>query len=68
MNLSTEKKITDLENRLVVAQGEGEGVGGIGSLGSVDANYCSWNGFTMRFYYVALRAMSRYLQRSTTKI
>ena len=27
MNLSTEKKIKDLENRLVVAQGEGEGVG-----------------------------------------
>ena len=30
---------TDVENRLVVAQGEGEGVGGTGSLGSVDANY-----------------------------
>ena len=26
MNLSTEKKIMDLENRLVVAKGEGEGV------------------------------------------
>ena len=25
MNLSTEKKIMDLENRLVVAKGEGEG-------------------------------------------
>ena len=33
MNLSTEKKIMDLENRLVVAKGEGEGVGGTGSLG-----------------------------------
>ena len=33
MKLSTEKKITDLENRLVVAWEEGEGVGGIGSLG-----------------------------------
>ena len=32
MNLSTEKKIMDLQNRLVVAQGEEEGVGGIGSL------------------------------------
>jgi len=31
--LSTEKKIMDLENRLVVAKGEGEGVGGTGSLG-----------------------------------
>ena len=48
MNLSTEKKIMDLVNRLVVAQGEGEGVGGIGSLGLIDANYCSWNGFTVR--------------------
>ena len=27
MNLSTEKKIMDLEKRLVVAKGEGEGVG-----------------------------------------
>ena len=27
MNLSTEKKIKDLENRLVVSQEEGEGVG-----------------------------------------
>ena len=33
MNLSTEKKIMDLENRLVVAKGEGVGVGGTGSLG-----------------------------------
>ena len=33
MNLSTEKKIMDLENRLVVAKGEGEGVGWIGGLG-----------------------------------
>jgi len=32
-NLSTEKKIMDLEKRLVVAKGEGEGVGGTGSLG-----------------------------------
>ena len=27
MNLSTEKKLIDLENRLVVAKGEGEGGG-----------------------------------------
>ena len=31
-NLSKEKKLMDLENRLVVAKGEGEGVGGTGSL------------------------------------
>ena len=40
MNLSTEKKIMDLENRLVVAKGEEEGLGGTGSLGLIDANYC----------------------------
>ena len=33
MNLSTGKKLMDLENRLVVAKGEGEGVGWTGSLG-----------------------------------
>ena len=32
----------------------------------MDANYCSWNGFTMRSCYVALRTMSRYLHRNTT--
>ena len=41
MNLSTEKKIMDLENRLVAAKGEGEGW--IGNLGLIDANYCLWN-------------------------
>ena len=66
MNLSTEKKIMDLENRLVAAQGEGEGVGGIGSLGLTDANCCSWTGFTMRSRCVALKTMSRYLYRNTT--
>ena len=40
MNLSIEKKILDLENRLVVAKGEGEGVGWSGSLGLIDTNYC----------------------------
>ena len=64
MNVSTEEKIPDLENRLVVAWGEGDRVGGIGSLGSTDANYCSWNGFTMRSCCVALKTMSRYLQCS----
>ena len=33
MKLSTEKKIMDLENRLVADLGEGHGVGGIGNLG-----------------------------------
>ena len=40
MNISTEKEIMDLENRIVVAKGEGEGVGWIGSLELVDADYC----------------------------
>ena len=43
MNLSTEKKLTDLENRLVVAKKEGEGVGRTGNLGLIDANYCIWS-------------------------
>ena len=44
MNLSTEKKLMDIENILVVAKREVEGVGGTGNLGLVDANYCLWNG------------------------
>ena len=43
MNLSTEKKIMDLENRLVVAKGGG-GVGWIGNLGLIDGDYHLWNG------------------------
>jgi len=45
MNLSTEKKVMDLENRLVAAQGERGEVGGIRSLGLLDT---TWNGFTRR--------------------
>ena len=44
MNLSTEKKLMDLENRPVVAKGEGEGVGWTGSLGFIDRNDCIWSG------------------------
>ena len=61
MTISIEKKIIDLENRLVVAQGERGGVGGIGSLWLTEANYCPWNGFTMRSYCIALRTMSRHV-------
>ena len=61
MNLSTERKIIDLENRLVVASGEGEGVGWIGSLGLMGANYCFQNGLAMRSCCVALRTMYSYL-------
>ena len=66
MNISTEKKIMNLENRLVFAQGEREGVGGTTSFGLMDANYCLWNGFTMRSCCVALRTLSRYLHCNTT--
>ena len=58
MKLSTEKKIMDLENRLVVAKGEGKGVGWIRSLGFIDANHCLWNGLAMRSCCVALGTMS----------
>jgi len=44
MNLSTEKEIIDLENRHVVAKGEGERAGWIGKLGLIDAEYYFWNG------------------------
>ena len=37
--LQNRNKLTDIENRLVVAKGEGEGEGWTGSLGLVDANY-----------------------------
>ena len=33
MTHSTEKKLMDLENRLVVAKGEGEGMGALGAWG-----------------------------------
>ena len=60
MNLYTEKKIMDLENRLVVALGRGEGerVGWIGSLALMDADCCFWNGIAMRSGCVALGTMS----------
>ena len=37
MNLSSEKKIMDMENRLVVAKVEGEGVGWTRNLGLIHA-------------------------------
>ena len=61
MNLSTEKKIMDLENRLVVAKGAGEGVGWIECLGLIDAEYCLWNGLAIISCCVALGTMSSHL-------
>ena len=54
MDLSTENKIMDMEYRLVLAKGEGEGVGLIGSLGLIDSYYCLWDGLAMRSCFVAL--------------
>ena len=61
VNLSTEKKLMDLENRVVVAEGEGEQVGWIGNLGLTDANYCLWNGLAMRSCCIALGTISSHL-------
>ena len=61
MNFSTEKKIMDLENRLVVAKGEGEGVGGTGNLGVIDANYCLWSGYAMSSCCIAQGTISSHL-------
>ena len=61
MDLSTEKKTMDLEDRLVVAKGEGEGVGWMGNLGLIDRDYCLWNGLAMRSCCIALGAMSSHL-------
>ena len=45
MNLSTNKKqIHGPGQQVVVAEGEGEGVGWTGSLGLIDANYSIWSG------------------------
>ena len=44
MNLSTEKKLMDLENRPVAAKREGEGMGWTGSPEFIDTNYCIWSG------------------------
>ena len=61
MNVSTEKKIMDLEDKLVVAKGEGLGVTWIGSLGLIEADYCLWNGLAMRSWCVELGTMSSHL-------
>ena len=60
-NISTEKKLMDFENRLVVAKGNWEGVGWIGSLGLIGEDYCLGNGLAMRSCCVALGTMSGHL-------
>ena len=65
MILPTEKKIMDLENRFVVTQWEGEGVGGIGSLWLTGCKLLLLEWISNEILLVALRSMSRYLQGST---
>ena len=65
MNVSIEKKIIDLENRLVAARGRVRELEDW-ELGVNRCKYCSWNGFTMRSCCIALRTMSRYLHHNTT--
>ena len=60
-NLSKEKKIMDLDNRLVVAKGEVEGEGWTWNLGLIDANYCLWNGLAMRSSCIALGTLFSHL-------
>ena len=57
INLSTEKKIMDLENRLVAD----EGVGWTVSLGLIDADSCLRNVLAMRSCWVTLGTMSSHL-------
>ena len=61
INLPTEKKLMDLENRLMIAKGEGKGVGWTGSLGLTDANYCIWSGKAMRACCIALGTIFSHL-------
>ena len=61
MNLSTEKKLMDLEQRLGVVKGEREGVGWTGSLGLTDADYCTWSGQAMRSCFIAQGAIFSHL-------
>ena len=65
MNLSTEEKLMDLENRPMVAQGEGEGVGGIGSLG-LGMQTLAFKWINNEILLCSMRTMSRYLQHSMT--
>ena len=50
----------DLENRLVVVKGDGEGVVWMGSLGLLDAEDCLWNGLAMRSCCIAQETLSKH--------
>ena len=61
MNISIEKILMDMENRLVAAKGEGEGVVWTGNLGLIDTNYCIRSGKAMRSYCIAQGTVSSHL-------
>ena len=65
--LQKRNKLKDMENRLVVAKEEGEGVGRTGSLGLVDANYCIQSGKAMRFQCIAQGTISNHLWWNMTE-
>ena len=64
MNIFTEKKYLDLENRLVLAKGEGKGVGWTGSLRLIDTKYFIWPGLAMRSCCIAQGTISSHLRWS----
>ena len=57
MNLSTEKKLMDLENRLVVAKGESEGVGWTGNLGVKRCKRLHMEWISNEILFIALRTL-----------
>ena len=59
MNLSTEKKLTDLENRLAVAKGLGSVMDW--ECGINRCKYCIWSGQAMRPCYTAQGTISSHL-------
>ena len=53
-SLQNRNRLTDIENRFVIAEGNGRvGEGWIGSLGLADANYYIWNGYKTGSYCTA---------------
>ena len=53
--------LLDLENRFVVANVEGKGVGWMGCLGLIDSGYCLWNELAKKSCHVALETMSGHI-------
>ena len=52
MHPQNKSRLTDMEKRLVVAKGEGEGVGETGGLGLLDANIgLNWISNEVLLYY-----------------